>query len=136
MSRVQEQVWLFVYGSLQPGERNYGAVAGWVQEAVPGIVRGRLVDAANGAYPALVRVPRECEIGLADSQTLGWWLRIDREGLESADRLEEFSGGEELNDYERIWTVDLQDSNRAGWIYVWPNDRGCPYLHSSKWPLR
>lgn len=122
-------VWVFAYGTLQPGQCNFAVAAPFVLARQPGRVRGRLVDAANGHYPALVR-----ELSLVDRAVRGWWLKLERDGLAACDRLEDFFGPEEANDYERIWTRDLDDPDRQGWIYVWPSDRGCSDLLSDIWP--
>ncbi|QGG55475.1 gamma-glutamylcyclotransferase family protein [Paenibacillus sp. FSL W8-1187] len=122
-------IWMFVYGTLQPGRSNFGVVAPFVLAQRPGRVRGRLVDAADGHYPALVR-----ELSALNRAVRGWWLLLERDGLAACDRLEEFFGPEEANDYERIWTRDLDDPARQGWVYVWPDDRGCADLHNGVWP--
>ncbi|MGU3473600.1 gamma-glutamylcyclotransferase [Paenibacillus sp. D51F] len=144
---MKDEAWLFVYGTLQPGMSNYGVIEAWVREAVRGRIRGCLVDAAAGQYPALVMdkssrtasksvFPAASASGsIAESDAVfGWWLRIGIRGLAETDRLEEYCGPEESNDYERIWTADLDAPSRQGWVYVWPTSRGCPAIGSSKWP--
>jgi len=127
---MNDEAWLFVYGTLQPGMSNYGVIEAWVREAARGRVRGCLVDAAAGLYPALVIFPEAGDSGAVS----GWWLRIGIGGLAETDRLEEYGGPEESNDYERIWTADADAPSRQGWVYVWPTRRGCPAIGSSKWP--
>lgn len=131
MSRQQDLVWLFSYGTLKPGMRNYTFIADSVLDAEPGAALGRMVDVADGEYPALIRGP----IGGIDSDryVLGWWLLITVDALREADQIEEFFGMEEENFYERVWTKDLFNPNREGWIYVWPSDRGRPTIDSAVW---
>jgi hypothetical protein len=50
------------------------------------------------------------------------------------DELEDFRGIEALNDYERVWTTDADDPSVSGWVYVWPDDRGCPPAAADWWP--
>ncbi|CAM4001206.1 hypothetical protein L1N85_14560 [Paenibacillus alkaliterrae] len=50
------------------------------------------------------------------------------------DRLEEFYGIEEQNDYERIWVGDIENGSPSGWVYVWATDRGCPEIPGDYWP--
>ncbi|ASS68921.1 MULTISPECIES: gamma-glutamylcyclotransferase family protein [unclassified Paenibacillus] len=158
---MKDEAWLFVYGTLQPGMSNYGVIQTWVREAEMGRIRGFLVDAGAGLYPALAMdkagrpdiqavfpaaaaarpdskpvFPEASANGcIAESDSAsGWWLRIGIGGLAETDRLEEYFGPEESNDYERIWTADLDVPSRQGWVYVWPTRRGCPPIGSSKWP--
>ncbi|MFD0671557.1 gamma-glutamylcyclotransferase [Cohnella sp. GCM10027633] len=115
---------VFVYGSLLPGLHNYGVVSSHVVAAREGRVRGRLVDA--GRYPAL----------LPDSSRTvrGIWLDVSIDALPALDELEGFSGIEETNDYERIWTTDADRPEQCGWLYVWTESRGCPPVDSDWWP--
>ncbi|WP_328285217.1 gamma-glutamylcyclotransferase family protein [Paenibacillus alkaliterrae] len=64
----------------------------------------------------------------------GQWIAVDREGLAVMDRLEEFYGIEEQNDYERIWVGDIENGSPSGWVYVWATDRGCPEIPGDYWP--
>ncbi|MEW6279589.1 MAG: gamma-glutamylcyclotransferase family protein [Candidatus Eremiobacterota bacterium] len=52
---------LFVYGSLKPGERNYGEVAAQVVRACPGTIPGRMYLRETG-YPTLW-LPPEAILG-------------------------------------------------------------------------
>lgn len=179
---------VFVYGSLLPGMANHGVAAPHVLSAVPGRVRGRLVDA--GPYPALLWSPGEAgerggtvagcgnggtrcgrearrgagagnavregagkgavktagaEAGETDADSAGkgavsqpvvkgMWLTVTDAGLAAMDRLEEFFGVEEVNDYERVWVTDAEDASVAGWAYVWTDARGFPVVDADWWP--
>lgn len=122
-------VQVFVYGTLLPGQSNHVVAAPFVRAAMPGRIKGRLVDC--GAYPAAVRddesISRNCIIR-------GVWLVVDIAGLAAMDELEEFYGIEEINDYERIWVTDADDTQLAGWAYVWGEDRGYPAIEHDYWP--
>ncbi len=119
---------VFIYGSLLPGLSNHGVIKDEIRKCESGVIAGRLVDA--GAYPAAVR---DGEAAAAGSRIRGLWIAVGREGLAALDELEEFRGAEEMNDYERVWTRDAFDAGKAGWVYVWPNDRGCPEVGSDSW---
>lgn len=93
------------------------------------MIAGRLVDV--GAYPAAVRDQSARTNGAVIE---GLWLTIDRAGLAVLDELEEFSGIEEANDYERVWVQDDKNSKLEGWVYIWPSDRGCSAVPGSSWP--
>jgi gamma-glutamylcyclotransferase (GGCT)/AIG2-like uncharacterized protein YtfP len=121
---------VFVYGSLLPGLSNHHVVLPYIREtAVNGVISGRLVDV--GEYPAAVR---DLASRINASVIQGLWLTIDPRGLVLLDELEEFYGIEELNDYERIWVRDIHHLNLEGWVYIWPEDRGCPPVAEVYWP--
>ncbi|WP_364143768.1 gamma-glutamylcyclotransferase family protein [Paenibacillus sp. LPE1-1-1.1] len=120
---------VFIYGSLLPGQSNHEVVSAYAASSKPGRISGRLVDC--GAYPAAVR--DEIAFG-RNSIIRGLWITVDREGLAAMDRLEEFYGAEELNDYERIWVRDAADRKVSGWVYVWESDRGSPSVEEDYWP--
>lgn len=124
-----KSIWVFIYGTLLPGECNHHVVSGRMEAGPPGQIAGRLVDC--GDYPAAVRdsVSRE-----RNSIIRGRWIAVDREALAAMDELEEFMGIEESNDYERVWVRDAAAANRAGWAYVWAGDRGCPAIPGGYWP--
>lgn len=115
---------IFVYGSLLPGLHNYSVISPYVVAAMPGRVHGRLVDA--GPYPALIADERRTVRGM--------WLTVTIDAIPILDRLEEFIGIEENNDYERVWTTDAEDPELSGWMYVWTHPRGCPLLDADWWP--
>jgi len=105
---------------------NHRVVAPYIRDAVPGSVSGRLVDC--GAYPALVAV------GSGSPYTVrGLWLTVEPEALGPLDRLEEFFGTEEPNDYDRVWVRD-RTLPLEGWTYVWPDARGLAYIPDDYWP--
>ena len=120
---------VFVYGTLLPGESNHGVVSPWLLDARPGEVHGRLVNC--GLWPALVRGG-----GAAAGRVRGMWFTVAVEGLEAMDELEDFVGPESLNDYERIWVRDASGQPLEGWVYVWPDARGMPYMSVDYWPDR
>ncbi|MDQ0061109.1 gamma-glutamylcyclotransferase family protein [Paenibacillus harenae] len=120
---------VFIYGTLLPGESNHHVVASFAQTSRPGQIIGRLVDC--GSYPAAIR---DAESKQRNSIIRGQWIVVDRAGLSSMDKLEEFYGIEENNDYERVWVRDACKSELAGWAYVWSEDRGCPRIEAQYWP--
>lgn len=120
---------VFIYGTLLPGQSNHPVVSDYVKSYRPGQISGRIVDC--GAYPAAVRD----EIGFGRNSIIrGQWITVDREGLAAMDRLEEFYGVEEQNDYERIWVCDAADRMVTGWTYIWESARGCPNVDEDYWP--
>lgn len=90
---------LFVYGSLQPGQRPPQSMRG----AWPDRVRGLLYDL--GPYPAAVQVAR------VDREFDGWVLDISEDELERLDAYEGTSEGL----YRRMRTSTV--SGRAVWVY-------------------
>lgn len=93
---------------------------------MPGEVSGRLVDC--GDYPALIQrgMPADCAVR-------GLWLTVAQEALVPLDALEDYIGPEEANDYDRVWGRDRTQALQ-GWIYVWPEPRGCPFIPDGYWP--
>ncbi|MCM3628949.1 gamma-glutamylcyclotransferase [Paenibacillus glycanilyticus] len=126
---TREKITVFVYGSLLPGLINHFVIAPFLIDSEEGVIAGRLVDV--GAYPAAVR---DQAARLSGSLIQGVWFTIHRKGLAVLDELEEFVGIEESNDYERVWVQDERNPQRAGWVYIWPEDRGFPPVPGSFWP--
>lgn len=120
---------VFVYGTLLPGEPNHAVASRWLLDARPGEVSGRLVDC--GAWPALVRSGETKE-----GRVRGMWLTVKPEALADLDELEDFIGPESPNEYERIWVRDASGQPLEGWLYVWPDARGLPYMDVHYWPDR
>ncbi|SFA89995.1 Uncharacterized conserved protein YtfP, gamma-glutamylcyclotransferase (GGCT)/AIG2-like family [Cohnella sp. OV330] len=121
---------IFVYGSLLPGLENAGLLWPFAKsEPQPGTVRGRLV--AVDGYPALV-LPQPGSS--ADRRVRGLWTLVDRETLRRLDRLEEYFGPEDDNDYDRVWVRDAERDDVQGWVYIWPDDRGRPCAGGDWWP--
>jgi gamma-glutamylcyclotransferase (GGCT)/AIG2-like uncharacterized protein YtfP len=118
------KIWVFVYGSLLPGLRNHVVIEPYLIASYPGRVQGKLVD--FGPYPALLSHPS----GLVR----GMWMNVTLEAMPALDALEGFVGIEEANDYERIWTTDMDDPSRSGWMYIWTESRGYPFVDGDWWP--
>jgi gamma-glutamylcyclotransferase (GGCT)/AIG2-like uncharacterized protein YtfP len=105
---------VFVYGTLQPGERFYGAYcADFVLEAFPAIAHGELYDLPLG-YPALT---------VGDRAIQGYYLIFDKpQVLEHLDMLEDYVPGRSPpeNEYQRetieVLTLDRQPLGLA-WVY-------------------
>lgn len=124
-----QQISVFIYGTLLPGQSNHHVVSSYIKGTSEGQIFGRMVDC--GHYPAAVRD----EIAKQNYCLIrGQWIIVNREGLISMDRLEEFFGVEEQNDYERIWVSDKLDNRISGWVYVWSSSRGCPAIKENYWP--
>ncbi|MDI4644603.1 gamma-glutamylcyclotransferase family protein [Cohnella hashimotonis] len=121
---------IFVYGSLLPGLENASLLWPFARsDPQRGSVHGRLVIADG--YPALILPPP----GTTSARRVrGLWTLVDRETLSRLDRLEEYFGPEEANDYERVWVRDAARDELAGWVYVWPDDRGRADALVEWWP--
>ncbi|MFM1651832.1 gamma-glutamylcyclotransferase [Brevibacillus sp. B_LB10_24] len=116
-------IWVFVYGTLLPGESNHHVVKPYLVQSQPGRVRGRLYDI--GAYPALV----------LDEQAdwvEGEWHCIREEGLRDLDELEGYTGEAHNREYERVWIQD-GEADRSGWVYVYGDSRGYPPIPEGSW---
>ncbi|WP_274649343.1 gamma-glutamylcyclotransferase family protein [Paenibacillus humicola] len=125
-----DRISVFIYGSLIPGFANHRVVAPYLLGAPrDGRVIGRLVD--FGPYPALLR---DREAYRRGSLIRGLWIAVSPEGLRSMDKLEDFRGIGENNDYERVWATDTDVPERRGWVYVWDSPRGCPEIPEDYWP--
>ncbi|MFD2334233.1 gamma-glutamylcyclotransferase [Cohnella sp. GCM10020058] len=121
---------VFVYGSLLPGLENASLLWPFARsEPQQGTVRGRLVIADG--YPALI-LPQAGATSVR--RVRGLWTLVDRATLGRLDGLEEYFGPEETNDYERVWVHDDDRNDLAGWVYIWPDDRGRPDAGSDWWP--
>lgn len=120
---------VFVYGTLQPGERFYRAYcADFVIAAYPAIAHGELYDLPFG-YPALTAGDRPIQ---------GYCLVFDRlEVLDRLDELEDYVPGRSPheNEYQRetieVFTLDRQHFGYA-WVYRMTQERaialgGTPY---------
>ncbi|WP_019122314.1 gamma-glutamylcyclotransferase family protein [Brevibacillus massiliensis] len=116
-------IWVFVYGTLLPGECNHHVVKPYLIQTEPGRVRGRLYDI--GAYPALV-------LDETGDWVEGEWHGISAEGLKDLDELEGYSGEGQSNEYDRVWVED-REANRAGWVYVYGDSRGYPPIPGGSW---
>lgn len=117
---------VFVYGTLLEGESNHHVVTSHILSARPGVVRGKLYEC--GTYPAMVLTGYE-----TGELVEGQWLIVTAEGLARMDELEEYFGPGMSNDYERVWVRDARQEEREGWIYTWPDSRGCPAIAGNSW---
>lgn len=111
---------VFVYGTLQPGERYYGAYcADAVIEVVPAIAYGELYDLPLG-YPAMT---------VGDRAIQGYWLTFNSpDALARLDELEDYVPGRspQDNEYQRetieVFTLDRQPLGYA-WVYRMSTER-------------
>ncbi|ARU62528.1 gamma-glutamylcyclotransferase [Tumebacillus avium] len=117
---------IFVYGTLLTGESNHTVAAPYLLQAEPGRVRGRLYDAAQGRYPALVLDP-------GGEWIEGEWFLVTPEGVARMDELEEFFGPDHPDNlYERVAVCDA-DTGQEGEVYVWRDHRSCPPIRGRSW---
>lgn len=122
---VEAQAKVFLYGTLLPGQSNHRVIKNHVLEAEIGAITGRLVDC--GHYPAVVR---DGTITLVKGQ----WVTVSLAGLAAMDKLEDYYGIEEDNDYCRVWVRDAVRSHVGGWVYIWESARDCPTIRTGYWP--
>lgn len=114
----QEQLPVFVYGTLRPGEKNHRRyLGGRTTRIVPAVARGELRFVSGEGYPCVT--PGE---GIVKGELI--FLAPDRyeETLHRLDELEEYDeGSEEKSVYlRRRAAVTLPDGSSAeGWIYYW-----------------
>ena len=112
-------IYVFVYGTLKPGECNYDRYCGaYGAIATPARVQGRLYDLGVG-YPAMTQ-----EAGWVQGYRLTF---ADPAALAPLDQLEGYSPHRpaEDNDYQRllypVWsyppTADPEDLGQA-WVYI------------------
>lgn len=120
-------MWVFVYGTLLPGESNHAVALPYLEETRPGRVRGRLYNVGD-LYPALVP-------DAAAGWVIGDWLRLRKEALPLLDALEDYRGPGEDNEYERI-RIEDGEAGLGGWVYVYPDSRGLPAIESGDWKQR
>ena len=109
MNASEEQLFrLFVYGTLMPGESNYGLIERHVRSARPGSIEGVLVDL--GAFPALIA---------GDGIVRGVVLELDTEAMAITDRLEGFHLGDDHSLYVRKEIMAQLDDGKqiTAWIY-------------------
>jgi len=136
---------VFVYGSLQPGGRNWARYCeGKVVEMKPARVKGRLYRLGDG-FPGLVveeagsreMQNAKCKTQNGQLDTLkwvkGWWMQLkDEEALAGFDQLENYQKGRvpEENDYQRIRVMCYAEKGGKGleplaeaWTYVMTPER-------------
>ncbi|MFC5402941.1 gamma-glutamylcyclotransferase family protein [Cohnella soli] len=123
--KTTQKVNVFVYGTLQSGERNHRVIHGHILDTVSGKVSGKLYDV--GSYPAAV-------LG-SEGVIEGEWLLIDEAGLVGTDRLEGYTGPDDRNYYDRVWVTDL-NGGTEGWIYVWSDSKNLPEIRNGSWKNR
>ena len=131
---MAEIIRVFVYGTLQPGEKYHQPYCdGWVTAAEPAEVRGQLYHLPQG-YPGLAA---------GDDIVHGSLLSFDRSAiLQRLDELEDYSPHRELsqNLYQRERTIVLSPSGLElgeAWIYRMALSRiqalGGIYLPGGRW---
>lgn len=127
MSAAEENLPVFVYGTLRRGEKNYPRyLRGRTLREVPARVAGTLYLAAEGGYPYL--------LAKGDGGTVvGELMYLDPacygETLRSLDLLEEYDSAAEAESVylRRRGTVMVEGEGPASaWIYYWngPGDAG------------
>ncbi len=113
-SHDQQLFRLFVYGTLLPGESNYGLIERHVRSARSGCIGGMLVDL--GAFPALIP---------GDGLVRGVMLELDTEAMAITDRLEGYHPGDDHSLYVRKEVMaQLDDGEQvAAWTYEYSDAR-------------
>lgn len=129
-----ELIRVFVYGTLQPGEKYHQSYCGgWVVDAAPAVVKGQLYHLPLG-YPGLA---------VGEDRVQGSLLSFDNPAvLLRLDELEDYSPSRPANqnlyrrDRTTVTTPQGQDLGEA-WIYRMALDRiqilGGIYLPEGKW---
>jgi gamma-glutamylcyclotransferase (GGCT)/AIG2-like uncharacterized protein YtfP len=125
--KSNEQLPVFVYGTLRSGGKNYGAyLGGRTTRERPGTIRGELFFVADGGYPYVVA---------GDSAVRGEVMEIVpalyEETLKGLDELEEYDPqSEEKSLYlRRPAAVRLEDGTEVtAWTYYW----NCPHIKGEK----
>lgn len=112
-------IYVFVYGTLKPGECNYDRYCGaYGAIATPARVEGRLYDLGVG-YPAMT-----LETGWVQGYRLEF---ADAAALDQLDQLEGYCPGRPAddNDYQRllrpVWPQPLTSASKSldqAWVYV------------------
>lgn len=121
-------LYVFVYGTLKPGECNYDRYCGaYGAIATPARVQGRLYDLGVG-YPAMT---------LEEGWVQGYHLAFaDAAALDPLDQLEGYCPNRpaEANDYQRllrpIWplpTAAAPQSLGQAWVYLMTPTQLAPY---------
>ena len=113
--RKGEDLAVFVYGTLMPGERSWAEhCEGRVVEMKRARVRGRLYDLKAAGYPAMAMEEGNSKFKIEDSKMMGeagdgwvkgWWLRLkDEAALRGLDAWEGYEAGRlySENEYERV----------------------------------
>jgi len=108
---------LFIYGTLQPGERNYPRfLAGRTQSEAPASVSGELWWVAEEDYPYLCR---------GDEEIQGYLVRIADEihsaTLRAIDLLEDFHPGNPSASLYLRKPIEVVTSmgKKLAWTYLW-----------------
>jgi gamma-glutamylcyclotransferase (GGCT)/AIG2-like uncharacterized protein YtfP len=124
---------IFVYGTLKPGQCNYGCCRDHLLSAEAAMVRGQLFDLSVG-YPAMT---------LGDQWVLGYRLMFpDERILLILDELEDYSlhRPSHENEYQRVWVEIFSREAQClggGWTYRMDIDRVQRYqarlLDSGEW---
>lgn len=127
MNDSPENLPLFVYGTLRPGEKNHRRyLQGRIVRSCPAVVRGRLFFVLDGGYPYLQP---------GDSTVKGDLVFLQPASRQATmaeiDRLEEYDPGNErgsvyLRRRTRARTAD--GAMHTAWVYYWncPGIEGTP----------
>jgi gamma-glutamylcyclotransferase (GGCT)/AIG2-like uncharacterized protein YtfP len=119
---MNEPLYLFVYGTLKPGEVNFDRYCATARSAQAAWVQGRLYALPLG-YPGLVW-------GGADRASGVLLTFDDSAGLAAIDELEDYSPDRppERNEYQRLWLPVFGDPVAglpigSAWVYGMTADR-------------
>lgn len=134
---------LFVYGTLQPGQRNWPLIADAISAHTPASVRGfKLWDLPLRGYPAVTLDP-------ADGEVFGYLLSVDphRQGetLSTLDTLEGYDpAAPQRSLYWRtsaqVYPQALGQAPQQAWLYRYNPVRAAEleqqgvWLESGRWP--
>jgi gamma-glutamylcyclotransferase (GGCT)/AIG2-like uncharacterized protein YtfP len=105
---------LFAYGTLRPGQSNFGRIAEFVVAHEPATIEGELVDL--GAYPALIE---------GDGIVEGDLLTMQLKALDITDRIEGYQPERSGSFYvRRKVTVTLLKARAT--VHAWTYFFACP----------
>jgi gamma-glutamylcyclotransferase (GGCT)/AIG2-like uncharacterized protein YtfP len=113
----REQLPVFVYGTLRPGQKNYRRyLQGRTSREEPALCRGRLYFIAEGGYPYLT--PEEGDVR---GELLTLHPATYQQTLAALDDLEEYSAQDEAGSLylRRIATVRAGVREVPAWVYYW-----------------
>lgn len=149
---MDDELKLFVYGSLKLGECNDDVLSAWVVEALPATIEGQMYLRPDG-YPALW-LKGGYPLGTSDygadlercaqpvsqggGEVQGQLLRL-REGARMLERLDEFEGyypGQSSEYLRLLVSVATPDGPCSAWTYACPEGGPRPrWVSIDEWPL-